>query len=78
MPAAATSHVTLSVHTVPALWDHTFFNQPAGWTNPADFHPVVPMTKKRLGRWLTANSNCEPSSAIVRAAPRRNTRVAFK
>ncbi len=38
------SRLRVSVHTVPALWDHTFFNQPAGWTNPADFHPVVPMT----------------------------------
>jgi len=41
---AHTTHLTLSVHTVDALWDHTFFNQPRGWTNPADFHPVVPMT----------------------------------
>ena len=43
-PATHTSRITLSVHTEEALWDHTFFNQPQGWTNPADYHPVVPMT----------------------------------
>lgn len=43
-PTTHTSHLTLSVRTMPDLWDHTFFHQPPGWTNPADFHPVVPMT----------------------------------
>jgi acyl transferase domain-containing protein/phosphopantetheinyl transferase len=42
--APHTSRLTLSVHTVQDLWDHTFFDQPRGWTNPADLHPVVPMT----------------------------------
>jgi len=35
---------TLSVHTVPALRDHSFFPQPKGWPVVADGHPVVPMT----------------------------------
>jgi len=43
-PTSHTSRVTLSVRTVQDLRDHTFFDQPRGWTNPADLHPVVPMT----------------------------------
>ncbi|MFN7972740.1 MAG: beta-ketoacyl synthase N-terminal-like domain-containing protein [Acidobacteriota bacterium] len=34
----------LSVVTVPALRDHSFVPQPAGWPSVADGYPVVPMT----------------------------------
>jgi phosphopantetheinyl transferase len=34
----------LSVDEVPALIDHTFYRQPAGWPAVSDRYPVVPMT----------------------------------
>src|SRR5262249_42311818 len=41
-PSATTLH--LSVHDQPWLLDHSFFRIPAGWPDPSDGFPVVPMT----------------------------------
>jgi phosphopantetheinyl transferase (holo-ACP synthase) len=35
---------TMSVENHPELADHTFYRQPAGWDDPTDRFPVVPMT----------------------------------
>ena len=35
---------TVSTATDPALLDHCFYRQPAGWPTVADRFPVVPMT----------------------------------
>jgi acyl transferase domain-containing protein/phosphopantetheinyl transferase len=43
-PREVTTTITLSVETMPALVDHTFFRQPPGWRVISDRHPVVPMT----------------------------------
>jgi acyl transferase domain-containing protein/phosphopantetheinyl transferase (holo-ACP synthase) len=43
-PRAATVRRTLSVASDPALLDHCFYRQPAGWKTVSDRYPVVPMT----------------------------------
>src|SRR5205814_1707761 len=42
-PREAVEQTTISVETHPALLDHTFYRQPAGWTTVSDRYPVVPM-----------------------------------
>ena len=42
--ASRSERLRLSVDTYPALWDHSFFPQPAGWECVSDCYPVVPMT----------------------------------
>jgi acyl transferase domain-containing protein len=36
--------LVVDVETFPWLLDHCFFRQPAGWDEPSDLFPVVPMT----------------------------------
>ena len=43
-PQQATTTRTLSLATMPYLADHCFYRQPAGWPEPADRYPVVPLT----------------------------------
>jgi acyl transferase domain-containing protein/phosphopantetheinyl transferase len=43
-PKQATTTRTLSLATMPYLADHCFYAQPAGWSEPADRYPVVPLT----------------------------------
>jgi acyl transferase domain-containing protein/phosphopantetheinyl transferase (holo-ACP synthase) len=43
-PSHAVVRRTLSVEHEPALIDHCFYRQPAGWANVSDRYPVVPMT----------------------------------
>src|SRR5262249_26842432 len=43
-PREATEQLAISVETYPALLDHAFYRQPAGWPRLADRYPVVPMT----------------------------------
>ncbi|MCO4746691.1 MAG: polyketide synthase dehydratase domain-containing protein [Proteobacteria bacterium] len=57
---------TLSVHTDPALWDHSFFPQPPGWSTPSDGHPVVPMTMT-IELLLDAARQLVPGWVVVEA-----------
>ncbi len=43
-PRQASTTQTLSLETMPYLADHCFFQQPDGWSEPADRYPVVPLT----------------------------------
>jgi acyl transferase domain-containing protein/phosphopantetheinyl transferase len=54
-PRTVTVRRTLSVDTVPALIDHTFYRQPADWPCVADRYPVVPMT---MNLRLMADAAC--------------------
>ena len=44
VPRARTERRTLSITAEPALLDHCFYRQPAGWPDPSDRYPVAPMT----------------------------------
>ena len=43
-PRARTERRTLSITAEPALLDHCFYRQPAGWPEASDRYPVAPMT----------------------------------
>jgi acyl transferase domain-containing protein/phosphopantetheinyl transferase len=43
-PTRRTTTRELSLATMPFLADHCFYRQPAGWPDPTDRYPVVPMT----------------------------------
>jgi 3-oxoacyl-(acyl-carrier-protein) synthase/phosphopantetheinyl transferase len=43
-PRQACTARTFSLATMPYLTDHCFYRQPAGWPDPADRYPVVPLT----------------------------------
>lgn len=58
-PREATERRALSVEEHPALLDHAFYRQPAGWPVVADRYPVVPMTMI-LSMMMTAAKQLVP------------------
>jgi phosphopantetheinyl transferase len=49
----------LSIEAEPALLDHTFYRQPAGWPTVSDRYPVVPMTMT-IGMMMDAARQLAP------------------
>jgi acyl transferase domain-containing protein/phosphopantetheinyl transferase len=72
-PAPSTARLTLSVQTVPALKDHSFFPQPKDWPNIADGYPVVPMTMS-LALMMKAAQELMPGRVAVRVEDMRAMR----
>ena len=63
-PAAVSRTRALSVDTVPALRDHSFFPQPEGWPVRSDCRPVVPMTMT-IGLMMEAAEEAAPGRVAV-------------
>jgi acyl transferase domain-containing protein/phosphopantetheinyl transferase (holo-ACP synthase) len=63
-PRAITVRRSLSVESVPALIDHCFYRQPAGWPTVSDRYPVVPGTMT-VGMMIDAARRLAPGHAAV-------------
>jgi acyl transferase domain-containing protein len=70
-PWRTTRH--LSVERAPALRDHAFFPQPAGWPVAADGRPVVPMTMT-IQLLVEAAEAAHPGQVVVELAELRALR----
>jgi phosphopantetheinyl transferase len=63
-PREHIEHRRLSLADMPYLLDHCFYRQPAGWQDPADLFPVVPMTM-HLQRMMEAAAALVPELSPI-------------